>query len=213
MMAQYDNVSELYTDVKQYVDRNEATFISKIPEWVNQAENELDRRLRHPAAEVISTYTVLAGNRSIPAPRQMSEIKSIRSRSTNSILYRRSYETLYDVQNNSQYPIAFASIANQFYMDITCSENVTYEFVFYTVPDKLTLSNSNNFYLAVLPDFLLYVTLEQAFIFDGQPEQAVYWRQMAETQLALLNEQIKRESYQGSTLIAWGDSARNDYYY
>lgn len=213
MAFKYDNVTDLYSDIQKYVDRNESTFVNMIPSWVFQAENELDRRLRHPAAEVISTYNVTAGSTSIPAPTQLLELRSIRSRSTNEMLYKRSYEVLYSTPNNTRYPIAFASVANKYFLDITTDEDVTYEFIFYTSPDKLGTDNPTNFYLSVVPDFLLYVSLESAFIFDGQPEQAAYWRQMAEAQLSLLNEQIKRESYQGSTLVAWGDYSRNNYYY
>lgn len=209
----YDNVNELYSDIQTYVDRNESTFTNMIPSWVFQAENELDRRLRHPAAEVISTYKVLAGKNSIPSPMELLELKSIRSRTTNQIIFKRSYEVLYDVVNNTRYPIAFASVANNYYLDKVADEDVVYEFIFYTSPPKLGTDNPTNFYLSMVPDFLLYVSLESAFIFDGQPDQAQYWRQMAEAQLALLNEQIKRESYQGSTLIAYGDSERNNFYY
>lgn len=212
-MAQYDNVNDLYADIQKYVDRNESSFTNFIPVWVNQVENELDRRLRHPAAEVISTYTVQAGYNNIPAPTELLELKSIRSRATNEILYRRSYEVLYEVQNESKYAIRFASVSNRYYLDKTVDEDVVYEVIFYTAPAKLSSTNSNNFYLAVVPDVLLYLSLEAAFIYDGQPDQAAYWRSMAETQLALLNEQIDRESYQGSTLVPWQNNERNNYYY
>lgn len=213
-MAKYDNVNQLYADIQQYVNRNESTFTTLIPTWVYQAETELDRRLRHPAAEVISSFTVLAGNNYIPAPTQLLELKSIRSRKTNDMLYRRSYEVLYDVLNDTRYPIRFASVANRYYLDkIVESEDVDYEFVFYTAPDKLSVTHVTNFYLDTVPDVLLYLGLEAAFIYDGQPDQAVYWRQMAETQLALLNEQIDRESYQGSTLVPWQNNERNNFYY
>ncbi|MGZ0856026.1 phage adaptor protein, partial [Klebsiella pneumoniae] len=112
-MAQYQNVSDLYTDVQKYVDTKEAYFISKIPAWVYFAETELDRRLRHPAAEKVDVFTVSAGYDYLTAPKNLLELKSIRNRSNNQILYRQSYEKIYDVQNYSNQPIAFASVSNK----------------------------------------------------------------------------------------------------
>lgn len=212
-MAKYDSVLQLYADVQNYVNTNESTLVATIPFWVSQAELELDRRLRHPAAEIISSFKVVAGGERIPAPIEMLELKSIKSRATGEMLYRRSYETLSEMYNPTKYPKYFASVANYFYLDKVITEDVTYEFVFYTSPDKLSNELTTNFYLAVLPDFLLYITLEQAFIFNGQPDQAAYWRNMGEQQLALLNTQIQREDSQGSTLLYMNDVSRNQYYF
>ncbi|MDR7342131.1 hypothetical protein J2X14_000519 [Pantoea alhagi] len=212
-MAQYQNVSDLYTDVQKYVDTKEAYFISKIPAWVYFAETELDRRLRHPAAEKVDVFTVSAGYDYLTAPKNLLELKSIRNRSNNQILYRQSYEKIYDVQNYSNQPIAFASVSNMYKLDKAVSTDTAFEVVYYIAPEKLDVSNSSNLYLIAVPDFLLWVALEQAYIFDGQPDQAQYWRNMAETSLTGLQEQLLRESYQGSTLVTWANSDNITRYY
>lgn len=212
-MAQYSSVYQLYDDVAKYVNTKESSLIETVPSWVYQAEVELDRRLRHPAAMVMSSFTMLQGTQRIPAPKEMTELCSIRCENTNETLYRRSYETVLQMYNPEKYPKYFASVSNYFYLDKTVTENVRYEFIFYTSPDKLSPEITDNFYLQVIPDFLLYITLEKAFIFNGEPQQAQYWRQMGEVQLAALEAQIKRENDQGSTLISMNDTARNQYYY
>lgn len=212
-MAQYATVSELYADVQLYVNRNESTFISKIPMWVTMAEGELDRRLRHPAAENIQTFTVTTGNDYLTAPIDLLELKSIRNASTGEFLYRRSLETLYTVPNYTKQPIAFASTSNRYVLDKPVIEDSQFNVVYYNAPTKLSVQNSSNLYLVALPDFLLSVALEQAFFFDGQPDQAQMWRTLAESQLAILNEQILRESYQGSTLVTHSNVDNISRYY
>lgn len=212
-MAQYSTVSDLYTDVQKYVDRNESTFINKIPSWVFMAESELDRRLRHPAAENIQSFTVQKGSDYLTAPIDLLELKSIRNSKSGEFLYRRSLETLYTTPNYGDTPIAFASTSNRYVLDQTVTEDTVFSVVYYNAPTKLDITNSSNLYLVSLPDFLLYVSLELAYIFDGQPEQAQYWRGMAEAVFAMLQEQILRESYQGSTLVTHSNSDNISRYY
>jgi len=212
-MAQYSTVNDLYTDIARYVDTKEQYFISKIPAWIHLAESELDRRLRHPAAENVQGFTVKAGNNYLTAPIDLLELKSVRNTNNNLFLYRRSYETLFQVYNPEKEPVAFASVSNKYILDKPVSVDTIIEVVYYNAPQKLDISNSSNLYLIALPDFLLYVGLEQAFIFNGQPDQATYWRGMAETRLAMLNEQILRESYQGSTLVTYTDIDRINKYF
>lgn len=212
-MAQYDNVDALYQDIQNYVDTNESSLVKKIPAWIYLAESELDRRLRHPAAENVQTFKVLQGNDYLTAPIDLLELKSIKNNSTGDFLYRRSYEVLYQSQNFRNSPVAFASVSNKYLLDIPVQEDSTFQVVYYNAPEKLSVQNSSNLYLVALPDFLLSVGLEQAYIYDGQPEQAQYWRMAAERQLQMLNDQITRESYQGSTLVTYSDSSRISHYY
>lgn len=209
----YDNVNELYTAVQVAVDSKEQNLVNNIPNWVFLAESELDRRLRHPAAEKVQIFTVQATYDYLTAPRNLLEIKSIYNRSSKKMLFRQSYENIKNIANYTNEPIGFASLSNMFILDKEVTKDTEFQVVYYTAPDKLGVVNSSNLYLTALPDFLYYVTLEHAFIFNGQPDQASYWRNMAERTFAMLSEQILSEEYQGSTLVSWQDDDQISRYY
>lgn len=204
-MSAYNTVSELYDDVQKYLDRNESSIVNKIPMWVHMAEDELDRRLRHPAAEMVQSYVVKAGYDYVPAPRNLLELKSLRLVDEGRTLYRRSLETLYELPKSDEKPLAFASRANYYILDKTVKVDTTIEFIYYTAPDKLGNENSANLYLVACGDFLLYVALSNGFAYDANPQESAYFRQLAEASLATLQDQINRESMAGHTLVQFSN--------
>ena len=103
----FNNYSELIAKVKLYLDRNDAETIDQIPFWVNAVEGQLDRVLRHPAAEKFMYYTLEAGQESIPTPKELLELKLLRNAETKEILYWRTAETIYDPPYPVEYPTAF----------------------------------------------------------------------------------------------------------
>lgn len=201
------------------MNRDEETLNRNIPYWVSNAEDELDKLLRHPAALVVENYVVKAGLNRIPAPLEMTEIYSIRNLALGVMLYRKPYEILYESYNNTNYPQYFGALGPDFYLDKSVPEDTNFEFVFYSSPPKLGSTDkdgnivNNNFYLQVMSDYLLCSSLAKSFLFDGQPDKSAAWSQNASTILANLNEQIKREEFQGSTTIAMCDVPRLQHYF
>ena len=202
----YSTVSELYNDVQLYMNRNEASIVNKIPMWVNMAEDELDRRLRHPANEALVEYQVIKGQRQIPAPANLAELKFIRVPDADRILYRRSIETLFDLPIGDDYPTGFASVSNQYVLNFEAKQDFLVEYCFYMVPDKLSNQNASNTYLTLCGDLLLYLTLSEGFSYDMNLEDSAYFRQKAEKVLADLEEQIKKEERSGSTLVTFASA-------
>lgn len=204
-MSNYTTVSDLYADVQLYMNRNETSIVNKIPLWVRMAEDELDRRLRHPATEAVLTYTVTQGTDRIPAPANLAELKYIRIPSVKRILYRRSIETLYELPLDDQLPTGFASVSNSYVLNIVAPADTVFEYNFYMTPSKLSTSNASSVYLVQCGDILLYLALSFGFAYDQNPEESAYWRSTAEQALAMLNEQINREQISGSTLISFSN--------
>lgn len=215
----FSTVNDLYTSIKDYMNRDEESLNRNIPYWVSNTEDELDKLMRHPAGLVAETYTVKKGLNRIPAPLEMTEIYSIRSLTTGEMLYRKPYEILYESYNTKNYPMYFASLGPDFYLDKSVDEDTNFEFVFYSSPPKLGTTDeqgnlvSSNFYLKVMSDFMLASALSKAFLFDGQPDKSASWAQNAQTILNNLNDQIKREEFQGSTTIAMCDIPRLQHYF
>lgn len=212
-MSAYANAAQLYSDIEQYMDRHEASIVNRIPMWVHMAEDELDRRLRHPAAEEVQNYEVKAGFDFIPAPRNLLELKSLRLEGVSVPLTRRSLETLYDVPSWESHPVAFASRANYYILDKKVKEDTNVEFIYWTTPEKLSNTNSSNLYLVAAADFLLYAALSSAFSYDTNPEESQYYRGLAETALSNIQSQISREAMSGHTLVCWSDTTSLSTYF
>lgn len=206
-MSSFKDVQELYAAVQKYMDRNDKSVVDKIPMWVNMAEQELDRRLRHPAAMVRALITIPANTGQIKAPANLSELVHARVQGQEQPMYRRSLEMLYaPPEPLGIYPTAIASMQNTYQFNKLCHEDFQLEFIYYVAPNKLSLENVTNLYLVALGDFLLYVALSNGFSYDTNLEESAYYRSMAEKALADLQEQIEREAISGSTMVSLSDS-------
>ena len=205
-MAVYTQVSVLYADIQKYMDRNEDSIVAKIPLWVRMAEGELDRRLRHPASQVVYNYPLVTGSQELEAPRQLTELRSIRITSNPEALQRRSPEELYRGPFYKDEPEAFASVGNKYILNKPVEKDTTFEFVYYTTPIPLSVENSSNLYLDACGDILLYMALSLGFAYDNNQAESAYWRQMAEAALESLQTQIKQEAMSGSTFVNFANT-------
>lgn len=212
-MPAFNNVQELYDSVKDYLDRDDISFTKKIPLWVGMAEDELDRRLRHPASETVFEYTVQKGQDVIPAPANLSELRTIRNKKTNRVLTKRYPETLYMEPLPDEEPTSFMSRANFYVLNMPVKEDTTFEYVFYIIPDRLGDKHGSSLYLEALGDFLLFVALEHGFTYGAADSEAAYFRGLAERSLANLQQQINNESIAGSTIFNFGDTEQVNRYY
>lgn len=212
-MATFNNVQELYDSIKDYLDRDDSSFTKKIPLWVSMAEDELDRRLRHPASETVFEYKVQKGVDVIPAPANLSELRTIRNKNTNLVLTKRYPETLYMEPKPCKEPTSFMSRANYYVLNMPVVEDTTFEYVFYIIPDRLGDQHGSSLYLEVLGDFLLFVALEHGFTYGAADAEAAYFRGLAERSLANIQQQINDESIAGSTIFNFGDMSQLERYY
>ena len=214
-MATYSNVSDLYSAVQAYMGRNETGIINKIPLWVSFAEDELDRRLRHPAAITTQEYTVSGKSSTIPAPESLLELKSITQLPSLQPLLRRSFESLFQPPYPTQKGMAtaFASHGGEFILNEVMGEDTVFQVSYYASPLKLSTNNPENLYLSACGDFLLFTALAHGFAYDTNAEESQYYKLMAEAVLSTLSEQIQREDLAGSTLVTFANSDYLETYY
>lgn len=208
----YKSASELYSDVQKYMDRNESSIVNKIPLWVHLAEDELDRRLRHPACQLSALITVYNGTDYIPAPSNMLELSWLKRKESNTVLKRLFFETLHSLPNYEKYPVAFAAKANKYVLDKPVQEDTVFEILYYVEPTKLTQS-STNMYLQIAADYLLFSALAHGFSYDTNLDEAAYYRTLAENSFASLENQITKEAYAGSTMFQFNDNSFIERYF
>ena len=214
-MAAFSKFSDLIREVKEQLNRNDDATVSKIPFWYKKAHDVLDRVLRHPAAEKSLFYTIAIGDKEIPIPTNLLELKLIRIVDTNKVIYWRTLETLNDVPLDDNYPTGFARLGNRYLLNTSAKKPIQIEYSYFVTPNVLVNGEDTNLYLIAAGDIIMALICSYGFAYLANNEEGAYWESQAMSMLATLNEQIEREKIAGSSLIFWGgigDSEYSPYY-
>lgn len=204
---------DLITDVKHYLNRADEDTLSRIPTWIHLAQDQLDRILRHPAAETVMEYLVSVGSDTIPIPANLLELKNLRNKTTGEVLYRRSLETLYLTPLHEKYPIGYSRKGIEYVLNKAPEEAFVMEVIYYTAPTKLSGMSDRNLYTVQCYDMMLYYALSEGFGYLMDTAQSQHYQQKADTSFNFLMESIKREEYSGSTLVYFSDEAAMGQYF
>lgn len=204
---------DLATDVKHYMNRNDEDTLSRIPTWIHLAQDQLDRILRHPAAETVMRYPMKKGEDIIPIPTNLLELKNLRNNTTGEVLYRRSLETLYSTPLNSKFPTGYSRKGVEYILNKATEEEFEMEVIYYTAPTKLSKPGDINLYTLQCYDMMLYYALAEGFAYLMDTTQAQYYQQKAEASYNMLMESIRREEFSGSTLVYFSDEEAMSQYF
>lgn len=204
---------DLMTDVAHYLNRTDQDTLSRIPTWIHLAESQLDRILRHPAAETVIAYTVPVGDDYIPVPRKLLELKQLRNAKTGEVLYRRSLETLYSTPLHSDYPTGYSRKSVRYILNKEVTEPFDVEIIFYAAPDHLAKPLDVNLYTMQCYDTLMYYAIAEGFTYLHDNESAQVYNSKAEVSFNMINQSIQREEFAGSTLVYFSDNELMNTYY
>lgn len=213
MANAFNNFGELRAAVETYLDRNDELVLSKIPLWANMTHDVLDRLLRHPAAEKTLNYVIRPGDKNIPIPTNLLELKLIRVAETGEVLYWRTLETLADLPLDSNLPTGFARLGNVYVINRAPTRDVNIQYSYFVSPTRMKESGDTNLYLVAAGDAMLYYILKEAHAYLTNFEESQYWEQKAIECLNQLSMQIEREKEAGSSLIYWGGLDNVESYY
>lgn len=212
-MSNNKTYKDLYGDIKHYMNRTDQDTLSRIPTWIHLAESQLDRTLRHPAAEKMVRYPLKKGEFIIPIPVKLLELKNLRNTDTGQILYRRSLETLYGTPLDSVYPTGYARKGVEYVLNKASEVDVEIEVIYYTAPQHLENPGDRNLYTMQCYDILMYYTLGEGFNYLHDIEKANLFTQKAAQSFEMLQKSIKDEEFSGSTLVHFYDSdGMNNYF-
>ena len=204
---------DLMTDIKHYLNRTDEDTLSRIPTWVHLAQDQLDRILRHPAAEIVMSYPVKVGSDIIPIPHNLIELKNLRNTDTGDVLYRRSLETLYSTPLHSKYPTGYSRKGAEYVLNKKSEVDFIMEVIFYVAPAKLEKQSDVNLYTMQCYDMMMYYALAEGFSYLQDMQNAQYYQQKADTSYNMLMESIRREEFSGSTLVYFSDQEELSNYF
>lgn len=206
-------LKDLREDIKHYLNRTDEDTISRIDTWIHLAQDQLDRILRHPAAETVMRFPMKVGGSTVPIPINLLELKNLRNSVTGEVLYRRSLETLYLTPLHSKYPTGYSRKGIEYILNKATEVDFELEVIYYTAPTKLRKPGDYNLYTLQCYDMMMYYALAEGFAYLLDSAQSGYYQQKAEASYNMLMESIKREEFSGSTLVYFSDEEAMSTYF
>jgi hypothetical protein len=196
------NYSTLQTTIADFLNRDDLT--SAIPTFVQLAEAQINRDIRHWKMETRAEATVDAGDDYIQIPADWMETIRIGLTEGDTFpLDLISRAALADkrsgAQNASGRPRYYTHADSQFRLYPTPDADYDVELLYYAkVPDLAT--NSTNWLLSEAPDIYLYGSLLHTAPYLQEDTRVGVWAQLYSAAVARLNEESEQARYSGSGL-------------
>jgi hypothetical protein len=189
----------LVQDIQQYLERNDAATVSKIPLFIMLCEQKLASDIKFLGNLIVNTSTLVQGNPVIDKPARWRKTVSMNitvAGQRKPVLLRK-YEYL-----RNYWPDATAQEEPKFYCDYdythwlvapTPDAAYTFEVLYYERVQPLDSSNQSNWFTQYAPQAMLYGSLLQAMPFLKNDARIAVWKQeYAEIVQALKGEDVTR---------------------
>lgn len=197
------NYTNLQSTIADFLNRDDLT--STIPVFVQLAESQLNRELRHWKMETRATATIDAGDQYSQVPGDWLEtIRMSISDGNTSKVDQTSLTDLMDKReaglNQVGRPRFYAHAGESFELYPTPNQTYNIELMYYQKIPALSASQTTNWLLDFAPDAYLYGSLVQASPYLGEDERVAVWNGLYNAAVASINAQNEKSRYSGSTL-------------
>jgi len=196
------NYSNLQTTIADFLNRDDLTSV--IPTFIQLAESQINRDIRHWKMETRAEATVDAGDDYIQIPADWLETIRIGLTEGDTFpLDLISRAALADkrsgANNMAARPRYYTHADSQFRLYPTPDAEYDIELLYYAkVPDLAT--NTTNWLLEYAPDVYLYGSLLHSAPYLQEDARVAVWAQMYSAAVARLNEASEKARYSGSGL-------------
>jgi len=196
------NYSTLQSTVADYLNRSDLTAV--IPTFIQLAESQINRDIRHYKMETRSTATIDAGDQYSQVPADWMETIRMSIQGTGTTVVNLiSRDAMADKRAGAEdmagRPEYYAHADGQFNFYPTPDADYTLELLYFAkVPDLA--SNSDNWLLDDSPDVYLYGSLMHSAPYLQEDARITVWAQLYSAAVARLNESSDRSRHSGSGL-------------
>jgi len=197
------NYTTLKSTVADYLNRSDLTSI--IPTFIQLAESQINRDVRHFEMEERSNAQQDAGDEYMQVPSNWLE--NIRAHVTGtgtSPLDLISRQSMADKragqEDTAGRPQYYCMADGQFQLYPTPDAQYTIELLFYGKIPALSASTATNWLLDAYPDVYLYGSLMHSAPYLQEDERMIVWAQMYAAAVLRLNESSENARYSGSGL-------------
>jgi len=197
------NYSNLQTTISDFLNRDDLTSV--IPTFIQLAETQLNRDLRHWKMEKRSSGQQSPGDEYMQIPADW--VETIRFNITDNgtkpldLISRKAME---DKRASSMdavgVPRYYAMADSQFQLYPTPSGTTNVELLYYAKTDALSSSNTTNWLLEEAPDVYLYGSLLHTAPYLQEDERVGVWAQMYSAAVSQLNNTSEKARMSGSSL-------------
>jgi hypothetical protein len=189
----------LVQDIQQYLERNDAATVSKIPLFIMLCEQKLASDIKFLGNLIVNTSTMVQGQPVIDKPARWRKTVSMNVTvgGTKQPVLLRKYEYL-----REYWPVATDQSVPKYYCDYdythwliapTPDSAYTFEVLYYERVQPLDSSNQTNWFTQYAPQAMLYGSLLQAMPFLKNDGRIAVWKQeYAEIVAALKSEDLTR---------------------
>jgi hypothetical protein len=189
----------LVQDIQQYLERNDAATVSKIPLFIMLCEQKLASDIKFLGNLIVNTSTMVQGQPVIDKPARWRKTVSMNVTvgGTKQPVLLRKYEYL-----REYWPVATDQSVPKYYCDYdythwliapTPDSAYTFEVLYYERVQPLDSSNQTNWFTQYAPQAMLYGSLLQAMPFLKNDGRIAVWKQeYTEIVAALKSEDVTR---------------------
>ena len=202
-MATITNYSNLQTTIADFLNRDDLTSV--IPTFIQLAEAQMNRDLRHWRMEVRASGQQSAGDAYMQIPSDW--IETIRFHITDGgtspldLMSRKAIEDKrYGNENMSGTPRYYTHADSQFELFPTPNETTNTELLYFAKIPSLSDSNTTNWLLEDAPDVYLYGALLHSAPYLAEDERVGVWAQMYGASVQRLNDSSDDARMSGSGL-------------
>ena len=195
------NYSNLQTTIADFLNRDDLTSV--IPTFIQLAESQMNREVRHWRMEARSSGQQTAGDQFMQLPSNWLEtIRLILTGSGTSVVQLISLSGMADrrakTEDSSGTPEFYAHVDGQFELYPTPSEDTDFELLYYQEIPALGDSNTSNWLLEYAPDVYLYGSLIHSAPYLAEDARLAVWAQMYSAAVQNLNNQSERVKNSGT---------------
>ena len=195
------NYTNLQTTIADFLNRDDLTSV--IPTFIQLAEADMNRQVRHWKMESRSTGTQDAGDQYMQIPSDWLEtIRLHLTGSGTSALTLTSRAAMADIRAKNEdistvKPYYYTHADGQFELYPTPTEATDFELLYYQkIPDLAT--NSTNWLLTDAPDVYLYGALLHSAPYLAEDARVAVWAQMYSAAVQNVNASSEKARYSGS---------------
>ena len=202
-MATITNYANLQTTIADFLNRDDLTSV--IPTFIQLAEAQMNRDLRHWRMEVRASGQQSSGDAYMQIPADWLE--TIRFHITDGgtkpldLISRKALEDKRaGNENMSGTPRYYTHADSQFELYPTPNEDTNTELLYFAKIPSLSDGNTSNWLLEDAPDVYLYGALIHSSPYLAEDERVGVWAQMYSAAVSQLNDKSEKSRLSGSGL-------------
>ena len=195
------NYTNLKSTISDYLNRDDLDSV--IPTFIQLAEAQMNRDIRHWQMETRSSGQQSQGDQYMQVPADWNEtIRLILTGGGTSVLELLSLSGMADrrakAEDAADTPRYYSHVRGEFELYPTPSADTDFELLYYAKIPALSDSNATNWLLEYAPDVYLYGALTHSAPYLAEDARLAVWAQMYAASVQNLNNQSERVKNSGT---------------